>query len=188
MVPDCCSTECRRPSHSAGATPVVGEGVAALVEPAHPVPLVIRNRTDHQAGHRRSDHQEGLFGAIAGGYGSPCIVRGPRVSRDPGSGGPREDDGTYYSCQVNGTYSGSTYGIWSQFESTTVANSWVELSNTAFDRLGTRTPGTSTKQDGVLEFWVRQAGAQLRSALNQLTQNEPCSSASLRELLPTNTL
>ena len=56
---------------------------------------------------------------------------------------------------VNGTYSGSTYGIWSQFETITVANSWVELSNSHFDRLGTQTPGGSTRQDGVLEFWVR---------------------------------
>jgi hypothetical protein len=65
------------------------------------------------------------------------------------------DNGTIHNCQVNGAPSGSTYGIWSQFETTTVANSWVELSNTHFDRLGTRTSGGETKQDGVLEFWVR---------------------------------
>ena len=65
------------------------------------------------------------------------------------------DDDNVHVCTVNGEYSGTSRGLWSQHEPEWVANSWIELSNLHFNRLGTRSPEGSQLMDGVLEIWIR---------------------------------
>ena len=64
------------------------------------------------------------------------------------------DGVTKFSCYVDGNYSGASRGWWMTLESYT-DDTWLELSDDKFDRLGVRTSSTNTKLAGVLEYWVR---------------------------------
>ena len=81
-------------------------------------------------------------------------------------------DGGSHTCSEDGVYAGSSSdgGIWLDYEDTIVSNSWIELSDTEYERLGVTLSteydpaqgcddnGWETcriKYDGVLEFWVR---------------------------------
>ena len=58
-------------------------------------------------------------------------------------------------CYVNGGYAGASNGIWMQPNDTIEMNTWLELSDESYDRLGLRTSDGNAKYDGVIEFWVR---------------------------------
>jgi len=66
------------------------------------------------------------------------------------------DGSSMYQCHIGSTYSGTSSGFWMQpDELTPEGDLWLELSDSMFDRLGTRSSDETIRRDGVLEYWVR---------------------------------
>jgi len=61
-----------------------------------------------------------------------------------------------YQCYNSGKYSGTSRGLWmATSKPANAKQTWVEISDAHFDRLGIREKGKATKRDGVLDLYVR---------------------------------
>ena len=95
------------------------------------------------------------FAFITAGSGSSCIgvenlQATPLLYSDVAPAFLGVGDGTSLTkCDQ-----GSSYGWWMGIYGGT-ANTWLELSDGDYDRLGEQKNGVSTKSEGVLELWVR---------------------------------
>ena len=67
------------------------------------------------------------------------------------------DGNSTYVCYKAGQYRGTSRGLWMATTSpvTAAKQTWVEISDTLFDRMGVRDAGQAIKRDGVMDLFVR---------------------------------